>query len=413
MAVGRGNFLRGFSMTLSKAMTITATYRIVTPMFCGGADQSIAELRLPSLKGALRFWWRAVMWGEVTDYRELIRREALLFGASDQTAGQSKLRLRLVKKKLADVIKPPAIFERGRLSGAHYLGYGVMEAFRSAKKGTEAGQLTRPMIPGGEFTIECRFSRLADDIHVEEIRRALLMLGTVGGLGSKSRKGFGSLTLTDLCRNNEVLNVPKAATDRLREILPAGLQAGEPEWTAWSKNSVVVNATANPATAAELLDKLGREQIHYRSWGKEGRVLGKESERNFEEDQHLCRHLQIMSTGQPVSISYPRRVVFGLPHNYGPGRNNEVKPENHDRRASPLFLHIDQPDDQSAPVALAAFLPSRFLPENEQIQAFGRTAPIQPKEFWEPIHGYLDRLVGKSNSTKKQTDLHAEEVSLV
>ena len=33
---------------------------IVTPLFLGGADPNKAELRAPSIKGALRFWWRAL-----------------------------------------------------------------------------------------------------------------------------------------------------------------------------------------------------------------------------------------------------------------------------------------------------------------------------------------------------------------
>ena len=39
---------------------IEATYRVVTPMFCGGAGAGSAELRMPSFKGVLRFWWRAL-----------------------------------------------------------------------------------------------------------------------------------------------------------------------------------------------------------------------------------------------------------------------------------------------------------------------------------------------------------------
>lgn len=35
-------------------------YRVVTPAFLGGADPSCAELRPPSIKAALRFWYRAV-----------------------------------------------------------------------------------------------------------------------------------------------------------------------------------------------------------------------------------------------------------------------------------------------------------------------------------------------------------------
>ena len=44
---------------------IEADYNIVTPMFIGGGDkQEAPEIRPPSVKGALRFWWRALQWGE-------------------------------------------------------------------------------------------------------------------------------------------------------------------------------------------------------------------------------------------------------------------------------------------------------------------------------------------------------------
>ncbi|MEZ4851046.1 MAG: type III-B CRISPR module RAMP protein Cmr1 [Bacteroidia bacterium] len=40
--------------------SITFTCKIITPMFLNGADGKTPELRPPSIKGALRFWWRAV-----------------------------------------------------------------------------------------------------------------------------------------------------------------------------------------------------------------------------------------------------------------------------------------------------------------------------------------------------------------
>ena len=46
-------------------VTLTAEFKIVTPMFIGGADQSPSDgIRPPSVKGALRFWWRALNWGK-------------------------------------------------------------------------------------------------------------------------------------------------------------------------------------------------------------------------------------------------------------------------------------------------------------------------------------------------------------
>ena len=35
--------------------------QVVTPLFLSGADQAKAELRPPTIRGALRFWFRAMM----------------------------------------------------------------------------------------------------------------------------------------------------------------------------------------------------------------------------------------------------------------------------------------------------------------------------------------------------------------
>lgn len=68
---------------------MSATYRIVTPMFIGGADQTPTDgVRPPSVKGALRFWWRALQWGpclreagnEDAALRALHQKEGALFG---------------------------------------------------------------------------------------------------------------------------------------------------------------------------------------------------------------------------------------------------------------------------------------------------------------------------------------------
>jgi CRISPR-associated protein Cmr1 len=39
---------------------LEAVYKIVTPMFLSGADQEATELRPPTIKGVIRFWWRAL-----------------------------------------------------------------------------------------------------------------------------------------------------------------------------------------------------------------------------------------------------------------------------------------------------------------------------------------------------------------
>ncbi|PIY11177.1 MAG: type III-B CRISPR module RAMP protein Cmr1 [Flexibacter sp. CG_4_10_14_3_um_filter_32_15] len=69
--------------------TITFTCETITPMFLSGADGQTPELRPPSIKGALRFWWRA-MNGHLS-LEELKKQEAMIFG---DTSNRSKIIIR-------------------------------------------------------------------------------------------------------------------------------------------------------------------------------------------------------------------------------------------------------------------------------------------------------------------------------
>ncbi|MFQ3675622.1 MAG: type III-B CRISPR module RAMP protein Cmr1 [Endomicrobiia bacterium] len=40
--------------------TVKFECEVITPMFLCGADGRTAELRPPSIKGLMRFWWRAL-----------------------------------------------------------------------------------------------------------------------------------------------------------------------------------------------------------------------------------------------------------------------------------------------------------------------------------------------------------------
>ncbi len=385
-------------------INIEAVYRITTPMFCGGADKNTAELRLPSFKGALRFWWRSMMCGKKISKEELHEKEAALFGSSDQKVGQSKVIMQLIDEDLLESLTSTTAFKGEQFGGLRYFGRGVMD---------HRGKLSSAMIPGGNFTVRLRISPVLTKDQIEEVQKALIFLGTVGGLGSKSRKGFGSLTLTSLKTDGELHELDSDPIVRIRKLFKDGeLTTEQPEWTAWSNKSRLLtvenDSNAGSNGALFLLNELGREQVYYRSWGRNGRVLDKGRENNFTEDHDL-------SKGLPVTIKYPKRVVFGLPHSYQTG-SVEPADKKITRRASPLFIHIHQTDDDSLPVGVISFLPSRFLPGKEEIKSFrNKIITLNTnKAFWNPIHGYLDRLMGKEGATSKKSNLQdAKEVSLV
>ena len=116
---------------------------------------------------------------------------------------------------------------------------------------------------------------------------------------------------------------------------------------------------SNPFTA---LNTYGTAMMMYRSWGNGGKVLGKESEKNFQNDHDWYRKRDMVEYN-----FHPQRIIFGLPHNYSKYEQDHVNPENYERRASPLFLHIHKIENKY--VGISILMKSDFLPKNEKIKA--------------------------------------------
>jgi CRISPR-associated protein Cmr1 len=294
--------------------------------------------------------------------------------------------------------------------GARYLGYGVMEAFASSRKHTLEGQLTRSCLQAPfSFSISMLSHKNLSNAQREEVLLALKLLGLLGSLGSKARKGYGSLTLTGLTVGGKEAWSSPTTVEELRTVLSTlrkemlgdagrepsrGATGGDPLFTSFSAQTRVLLVPAKQANASPLalLDLLGREMVRYRSYGHNGRILGNEPRENpftFQEDHDL------MKLPMPQRLDHPERIAFGLPHNYGPGQDKQVKPwdQDLDRRASPLFLHIHQASESAPPVGVLCLMPATFLPEgNSHISVGGKRVELSAGELWKPIERFLDRL---------------------
>ena len=390
------------------AAEITARFMVTTPLFGQGTDAGRPELRLPSFKGMLRFWWRALAWSRLQGNLASIRQEEdLLFGSTGE--GQSRLIMRL------QAPTNPAVVDDGQVlripgmnqpvgEGARYLGYGVMEAFASRNRGTVAGQLTRACLAAPfQFEVQLRGRGLTDQQR-QSVLDALIGLGTMGSMGSKSRKGYGSLSLISATIDGRVEWQTPTTMAGLAAVIGSLRQTDSseplPEYTALTLESRHVLVSAESKEPLILLDHLGRELVRYRSWGRNGKVLGGDSERRFKDDHDLMK-LSIRERK-----THPRRVAFGLPHNYGPGADHQVGPagDGRERRASPMFIHLHQCGD--TPVAVVSFLPARFLPHGEGINVGkDQMAPQLPEaELYQPIHEFLDRLLDPDARREPFTD---------
>ena len=366
--------------------TISATYRVTTPLFCGGADpQKPAELRLPSFKGVLRFWWRALAWSRFEGkLGEIKQAENELFGSAAK--GQGRVVMRFENPTKPQALPPKELLQdpnTGRIvgSGARYLGYGLMSRFC----------LKAPF----EFTVILMMKGLRHDA-AHLLLDALKVVGLLGGMGARSRKGYGSLNLVKLDHAGWVApGSIEQLQDAARQALGKELgKSSFPQYTAFSTSSrFMAIAAQSGQSPLQLLDLVGKEMLRYRSWGRQGKILtGVNSEKIFRDDHDL------MKQRPEQRQTHPRRIAFGLPHNYGKNTRDQVTPGSSglDRRASPLFIHIH--DCAGVPAALVTFLPSRFLPRRDNkpptVNVGGKEVDLATDDkLWKPIHDYLDRLL--------------------
>lgn len=326
---------------------VKAKFQVVTPCFLGGANhEEEAELRLPSIKGALRFWWRALNYSQIakgaTNSNKIIENlrdeESKLFGSSDRDKGQKSsliMRLNAESQSLPEIGKNKILSDENDKVvgiGARYLGYGVMDI---------KAQLTRPCLKTPfEFTLQIGAK---EEKHLNEILPALKLLGLLGGLGSKSRKGYGSLNLIEL-KGDGVDTWQKPANEneyekQLSDLLKPTLEHDkEPEISAFSSNACIYLTRLERKTGMEVINSYGQEMQEYRKGIKHKKD----------------------------------KAVFGLPL-------KDVNLIDHERRASPLFFHVHKIGGEFVGVAL--LLRSQFLPESERISA-----------NWSMLKGFLNEI---------------------
>ena len=292
---------------------IEARFQIVTPMFIAGADQSKAELRAPSIKGALRFWWRALQWKNYGALEELRAEEARIFGDAGD-AGQSRILIRLKNSPGGNTLSGDSLLSAN--DGRKYLGYGLFSM---------GDHRQRYAIPDDknfdlDFVLRPKKGGTVNEALSEQLKKSIRAMGLLGGLGSRSRNGFGAIAIEKLdgtAVTFSSLSSYKEAIERTLDM--GGALATRPLFSAVSQQSrLVVGELKNTAEAAHqyignLYRKFRTERQHER-----------------------------------------RKRYFGLPLD---GYDIE------NRRASPLFFHVHPVAGRYAPVAF--FLASDFHPDHQ------------------------------------------------
>ena len=160
-----------------------------------GADQRKAELRSTSIKGLLRWWWRALR--SEADLEALQKEELELFGGvTGKMQRKSKVTV-AVRWLQPPEIRPIDQFSALKADTVKYLAYGI---------GVGDSNPVRPAFsPGQEFELLLKYP----DEREGEMAVAISLMLTYGGFGAKSKNGFGQVFSPDIALHKpEAQNLP-------------------------------------------------------------------------------------------------------------------------------------------------------------------------------------------------------------
>lgn len=159
----------------------------VTPMFLAGVDGQTPELRPPSIKGLMRFWWRA-MNGHLS-IKDLKRKESEIFGSSDEKIGRSKFSIR-IDDALINLDKPykykPLPHHTGDSNCPYLSSCGSKNKPKKCNKGFKLNAV-KP-----EIRFKLVLSSPDKYLGIDNMIKVTMILG---GLGRRARRGFGSFRI--------------------------------------------------------------------------------------------------------------------------------------------------------------------------------------------------------------------------
>lgn len=176
----------------SEAWTeIKLSLEVITPIFGGSPIprkvDNFEVIRAASIRGQLRFWWRALCAHAFDRATDLYEAERKLWGGPTTTnsGGRSpvEIRVEVTMRKGVDTRTP---------SLGSPDGYALFPARAPRGKGDERGQTAERYEPGTRFNLIV----LAPASAGEAIRAAIRAWVLFGGYGGRTRRGLGSLTVT-------------------------------------------------------------------------------------------------------------------------------------------------------------------------------------------------------------------------
>jgi CRISPR-associated protein Cmr1 len=316
----------------AKRETIELELRLITPMFGGGYKAREVDPLLPirpaAIRGHLRFWWRATAGARYASVADLHKAETELWGGAstkdNPAVGKVALQVHILsagEKASYSQVAPESRPKEGPLHGY------FLFPFQEQKKQNIPAAVGRKQVG---FQLHLTLDASLSEAQRAEVRTALKAWIAFGGVGARTRRGCGALTVVGANANQWL-----PPTQGLAEWLEMPRDAAsDHDWTTLAGARGIVVPTASPE---EAWRELGQFWARFRKghFAQAYSLMSGGKWRDYR--QVLC---QLRSQGNTLRLAKP---FLGLPIVYQKfGKQTPftgtLEPAESGRMASPVIL---------------------------------------------------------------------------
>ncbi len=176
---------------------ITFHCQVITPMFLSGVDKISPELRPPSIKGMLRFWWRAL--NSHLSIEDLRKNEAKIFGGSGEDEGRSKVVIRIGNKNVYEKDSLWSEIPHDNRTSRKGKKYKVPKKYHGISY-----LIYSPLMLNDDtfinvnstFDVKIIYNENSNINLVKDVVYPFWCMSFLSGIGTRSRRGGGNISVT-------------------------------------------------------------------------------------------------------------------------------------------------------------------------------------------------------------------------